>query len=49
LVFTFFLNPFYQGKILDFNSVVFGWYHVEVLKITDASRYLHASFSTVDL
>jgi len=47
-LFSFFNAP-YQGKILDFHSVVFGWYHVEVVKITDASEYLHASFTTVDL
>jgi hypothetical protein len=32
--FYFFKNPLYQGKILDFHRVVFGWYHVEVVKIT---------------
>jgi hypothetical protein len=47
--FQFFKSPLYQGKILDFHSVVFGWYRVEVVKITDASEYLHASFITVDL
>jgi hypothetical protein len=30
----FFKNPLYQRKILDFHSVVFGWFDVEVVKIT---------------
>ena len=45
----FFFNPLYQGEILDSRSVVFGGYHVELVKITDASQYLHASFITVEL